>query len=150
MSGSAPVALPIIVGELVSSRRVVRVRIAGETRYVPVEYASRYRDALGTPLPPGLAEVFLAKSEDPLREILRRYARTHGPFTTADLAARYRLSSSALDVALHALHGLGKLLEGGKLRTNVGSTVPLSKAAQAQELIEQHKTKRGKVVLKVA
>ena len=98
--------------ELVSSRRAVRVRIAGETRYIPVEYASRYRDALGTPLPPGLAEVFLAKSEYPLREILRRYARTHGPFTTIDLVARYGLSPSALDAALHALHALGKLLEG--------------------------------------
>ena len=28
------------------------------SRYVPVEYAARYRDALGTPLPPGLPEFF--------------------------------------------------------------------------------------------
>src|SRR6202047_1531551 len=35
--------------ELVNSRRALGVRIAGETRYIPVEYASRYRDALGTP-----------------------------------------------------------------------------------------------------
>ena len=100
------------IGELVSSRRAVRVRIANDTRYIPVEYASRYRDALGTPLPPGLAEVFLAPSEDPLREILRRYARTRGPFTTAQAAARYRLPLAMAGPALHALHGLGKLLEG--------------------------------------
>ena len=100
------------IGELVNSRRAVRVRIAGGSRYIPVEYASRYRDALGTPLPPGLAEVFLAQSEDPLREILRRYARTHGPFTTADVAARYSLLPGTVETALHALHGLGKLLEG--------------------------------------
>src|SRR5208282_2364133 len=49
------------INELANSRRAVRVRIAGDSRYIPVEYASRYRDALGTPLPPGLAEVFLAK-----------------------------------------------------------------------------------------
>jgi ATP-dependent Lhr-like helicase len=100
------------VGELAYSRRAVHVRIAGDSRYIPVEYASRYRDALGTPLPPGLAEIFLAKSEDPLREILRRYARTHGPFTTADVAERYGLPPATIDTALRGLHGLGKLLEG--------------------------------------
>src|SRR5208283_5725899 len=51
-------------------------------------------------------------SEDPLREILRRYARTHGPFTTAEVAGRYGLPPAAIEAALHALHGLGKLLEG--------------------------------------
>ncbi|HZC65043.1 MAG TPA: crosslink repair DNA glycosylase YcaQ family protein, partial [Candidatus Dormibacteraeota bacterium] len=100
------------ISELVNARRAVRVRVGGDVRYIAVEYASRYRDALGTPLPPGLAEVFLTKSEDPLREILRRYARTHGPFTTADVATRYGLPPTAVESALHALHGLGKLLEG--------------------------------------
>jgi ATP-dependent helicase Lhr and Lhr-like helicase len=100
------------ISELVHARRAVRVRVGGDTRYIAVEYASRYRDALGTPLPPGLAEVFLTKSEDPLREILRRYARTHGPFTTADVAVRYGLPPAAVETSLHTLHGLGKLLEG--------------------------------------
>ena len=50
-----------------TARRAVRVRIAGETRFIPVEYAGRYRDALGMPLPPGLAEVFLEQAGDPLR-----------------------------------------------------------------------------------
>jgi ATP-dependent Lhr-like helicase len=100
------------INDLANSRRAVRVRIAADSRFIPVEYAARYRDALGTPLPPGLAEAFLSPSDDPLREILRRYARTHGPFTTADLAARYALPPAALDTALHELHGLGKLLAG--------------------------------------
>lgn len=100
------------VTELVNSRRAIGVRIAVETRYIPVEYASRYRDALGTPLPPGLPEVFLAKSEEPLREILRRYARTHGPFTTADVTHRYALPNETVQAALRALHASGKLLEG--------------------------------------
>jgi ATP-dependent helicase Lhr and Lhr-like helicase len=100
------------VTELVNSRRAIGVRIAGELRYIPVEYASRYRDALGTPLPPGLPEVVLAKPEEPLREILRRYARTHGPFTSADVALRYGLSDETVQTTLRALHGSGKLLEG--------------------------------------
>ncbi len=100
------------VNELVDARRAVRVRIAGESRYIPVEYASRYRDAFGTPLPPGLADVFLERSDDPLLEILRRYARTHGPFTTAEVAQRYALPPANLEVALRALHGSGRFLEG--------------------------------------
>jgi ATP-dependent Lhr-like helicase len=107
---SAEVAATIT--ELTDLRRTVRVRIAGDSRFIPVEYASRYRDALGTPLPPGLADVFLEPSEDPLREILLRYARTHGPFTIAEVAGRYGLPPSNVEKALHTLHGLGKLLEG--------------------------------------
>jgi ATP-dependent Lhr-like helicase len=100
------------ISKLLNSRRAVRVRIAGDTRFIPVEYAGRYRDAFGTPLPPGLAEVFLEKSSDPLTEIIRRYARTHGPFTSADFAARYQLQVPAVESVLRALNSQGKLLEG--------------------------------------
>jgi ATP-dependent helicase Lhr and Lhr-like helicase len=100
------------IAELVNARRALRIRVAGESRFIAVEYASRYRDAIGTPLPPGLAEVFLAQSEDPLREIVRRYARTHGPFTTEEVARRYGLQPAAVDAVLGALHGRGKVLEG--------------------------------------
>ena len=75
-------------------RRVLNVRIGGEARFIPVEYAARYRDALGIPLPPGLAETFLAPVAAPLAGILRRYARTRGPFTTADAAGRYGISAA--------------------------------------------------------
>src|SRR5262249_18424973 len=105
-------AIASTINDLGNARRAVRVRIAGESRFIPVEYAGRYRDALGTPLPPGLAEVFLISSEDPLREIIRRYARTHGPFTTQELATRYALQPSQVDAVLRTLHGKGKLLEG--------------------------------------
>jgi ATP-dependent Lhr-like helicase len=105
-------AIASTITDLTSARRAVRVRIAGESRFIPVEYAGRYRDSLGTPLPPGLAEVFLTSSEDPLRELIRRYARTHGPFTTQELATRYALQPAQVDAVLRALHGKGKLLEG--------------------------------------
>lgn len=100
------------VARLSAARRILRIRVAGETRHVPVEYAARYRDAFGIPLPPGLAEAFQRPTAEPLAEIARRYARTHGPFTTADLARRYALGSDSIDATLRSLHAQGKLLEG--------------------------------------
>jgi ATP-dependent Lhr-like helicase len=98
--------------ELINARRAVRVRIVGEARTIPAEYAGRYRDGLGTPLPPGLAEAFLQAPADPLTEIIRRYARTHGPFTTADIATRYQLQMPAVEAVLNKLNSQSKLLEG--------------------------------------
>jgi ATP-dependent helicase Lhr and Lhr-like helicase len=100
------------VSELIRARRAVRVRIAGESRTIPVEYAGRYRDALGTPLPPALAEAYLERTAEPLAEIVRRYARTHGPFTTTNVAARYHLQPSVIEAVLRSLNAQGKLLEG--------------------------------------
>ncbi len=77
-----------------------------------MEYAARYRDAVGVPLPPGLAGVFLEATDRPLFELLRRYARTHGPFTTADVVTRFGLAPSQIEPVLRRLHGDGKLLEG--------------------------------------
>ncbi len=105
-------AVASTVEELLAARRVLRVRIAGEARLIAVEYAGRYRDALGTPLPPGLADVFLESVPDPLSGLLRRYARTHGPFTTADVSARFGIAAGEADTLLRGLHGEGKLLEG--------------------------------------
>ena len=75
--------------KLVAERRVARVRIAGEERYIAAEDAGMYRDALGVPPPPGLPESFLEADEDPLVTLVRRYARSHGPFPTAQATARY-------------------------------------------------------------
>ncbi len=100
------------VEELARVRRVVRVQLAGESRFIAVEDAARYRDTFGVPLPPGLPEVWLESATNPLLSIVRRYARTHGPFTTADLAKRYAMGAARIEPLLRILHGDGKLLEG--------------------------------------
>ena len=100
------------IANLSASRRLLRIRLAGEVRYIPVEYAARYRDAFGVPLPPGLAEAFLKSSDELFTEIVRRYARTHGPFTAMDFAKRYALDAASIEPILHALHSQGTLLEG--------------------------------------
>ena len=98
--------------DLLDARRVLRIHLAGEARFIPVEYAARYRDAFGVPLPPGLPQVFVERAAEPLADVARRYARTHGPFTLFDLSNRYALSPAAFEPVLHSLHAQGKLIEG--------------------------------------
>ena len=100
------------VEQLVQQRRVLRIRLASQSRYIAVEDSARYRDAFGVALPPGLPDIWLEKSADALLSIVRRFARTHGPFTTADVAARYAIEAPRIELLLRALHGEGKLLEG--------------------------------------
>jgi ATP-dependent Lhr-like helicase len=98
--------------ELLHARRAVTVNISGESRAIPVEYAGRYRDALGVPLPVGLPESLLAPAPQASQDLTRRYARTHGPFSTGDFAARYGLGRATAEVMLKELTAAGKLLEG--------------------------------------
>jgi ATP-dependent Lhr-like helicase len=98
--------------ELVRLRRAIAVSIAGEPRIVPIEYASRYRDALGVPLPPGLPESLLEPAAHAAEDLGRRYARTHGPFTTLDFAQRYGIGRSIAEALLKELAASGRLLEG--------------------------------------
>ena len=101
-----------LITQLERERRIVRASVAGEKRYIAVEDAARYRDALGVPLPPGLPEIWLDKSEAPLLSLLRRYGRTHGPFTTARAATRFGLQNAEVEPLLVSLNTQGKLLEG--------------------------------------
>jgi ATP-dependent Lhr-like helicase len=98
-----------MLAELEKQRRAVRMRIAGEERWVASEDAGLYRDALGAVPPGGLPEVFLEAVEEPLARLTRRYARTHGPFTTAEVSKRY-----AIDLApvLRDLERAGNLVQG--------------------------------------
>ena len=70
------------------------------------------RDALGTALPPGIAESLLTPVDDPLGRLLGRYARTHGPFVAAEPAARFGLGVAVVTDALRRLTGSGRLAEG--------------------------------------
>jgi ATP-dependent Lhr-like helicase len=97
---------------LVRARRALALRMAGDIRYVAVEDAARYRDALGIPPPPGVPEALLAPVIDPLGDLALRYARTHSPFTAADLAIRLGLSAAAAEDLLVRLTAEDRLLEG--------------------------------------
>jgi ATP-dependent Lhr-like helicase len=101
------------VDRLVRSRRLLELRIAGERRLIAAEDAARYRDGLGIPLPPGLATALLEPVAHPVLELVRRYARTHGPFTLREPAERFALDTTAVEDALRQLAHEGRVLEGG-------------------------------------
>jgi ATP-dependent Lhr-like helicase len=98
---------------LVEQRRVLEVRIAGVPRYIAVEDAARYRDALGTVLPMGIPATLLEPAEAPLRNLVSRYVRSHGPFRVEDIAARFGAGTDVLRATLNELAASGRVLEGG-------------------------------------
>ncbi len=98
--------------ELAAARRAIRVRIAGQDHWAAVEDAGRLRDALGTALPVGVPEAFTEPVKDPLGDLLARYARTHGPFTSVTAAARFGLGVAVTEGALHRLAAGGRVVQG--------------------------------------
>src|SRR5919201_4357602 len=80
--------------KLIAERRAAPVRIGGQQRYIAAEDAGLYRDALGVPPPAGLPDSFLDSPQDPMVAVARRYARTHGPFPTNQMAKRYGVDPS--------------------------------------------------------
>ena len=98
--------------ELLATRRAVEVSIAGDARLVAVENAARYRDALGTPLPAGLPAALLEPGADAVGDLLKRYARTHGPFASHDIAVRFGLPLALIEATLSRLTAAGRLVEG--------------------------------------
>jgi ATP-dependent Lhr-like helicase len=93
-------------------RRAVLVRVGGEARWIAAEDAGRYREALGASLPVGLPEAFLAPGARPLESLARRWARTHVPFVTADLATRWGTPAGAVEEALGLLAARGEIIAG--------------------------------------
>ncbi len=98
---------------LLRAKRVLEVNIGHEKRLIAVEDAARYRDALGIPLPPGIAPSLLAPVTAPVLELVRRYARTHGPITAQEAAQRFGLDLQPVEAVLHALVLDGRVVEGG-------------------------------------
>ncbi|MEU6697476.1 ATP-dependent helicase [Pseudonocardia sp. NPDC046786] len=103
---------PAWFDELTGARRALRVRIAGEDRFVAIEDAGRIRDALGAALPVGVPEAFTDPVADPLGDLVLRYARTHGPFTAGECAARFGLGVAVVAGVLERLTGTGRLVKG--------------------------------------
>ncbi|HJQ48673.1 MAG TPA: DEAD/DEAH box helicase, partial [Amycolatopsis sp.] len=103
---------PEWLSDLVGQRRVIRVRVAGEERNLSIEDAGRVRDALGVALPIGVPEAFTEPVDDPLGDLLSRYARTHGPFPARHAAERFGLGMAVVSGVLDRLTAEGRLVRG--------------------------------------
>jgi ATP-dependent Lhr-like helicase len=112
------------LAELEGSRRAIRVRIAGEQRWLAIEDAGRVRDALGAALPVGVPEAFTEPVADPLADLVSRYARTHGPFRAHEVAERLGLGVAVVGTALARLAAAGRVVQGefspGELAAHAG------------------------------
>ena len=103
------------LAELSGSRRAVAIRITGEPageRWIAIEDVARYRDAIGVQSPSGVPQAFLAPTKAALEGLLGRWARTHGPFLSAEPARRWGLPAGIIEDALLRLMANGTLLRG--------------------------------------
>lgn len=97
---------------LLNERRAIRVQIAGEDRVAAAEDAGRLHDGIGATISPGLPGAFTAPVEAALDDLVARYARTHGPFTTAEVAGRLGITVDAALVVLARLEAEGRVVHG--------------------------------------
>lgn len=95
-----------------ASRRALPVGYAGETWWVAIEDIGRLRDAVGVAVPVGVPASFVEEVPDPLGELLGRYARTRGPFTTRSAAERFGLGLRVAADVLGRMALDGKLIRG--------------------------------------
>ncbi|WP_234361906.1 DEAD/DEAH box helicase [Plantactinospora sp. BB1] len=105
---------------LAQARRILQVRVAGQERWIGVEDAGRYRDALGVALPVGVAQAYLEPVADPLGDLVARYARTHGPFAAGTCAARFGLGVFVVEQTLRRLGADGRVVSGEFSPTGAG------------------------------
>ena len=97
------------LGQLAGERRAMRLRLGGQLRWAAAEDAGLLRDALGAVPPSGLPEVFIADVPDAMERLVRRWARVHGPFESAQLRDRYGVD---LTPVLAGLERSGELVRG--------------------------------------
>jgi ATP-dependent Lhr-like helicase len=108
-SGLIGTTLDTALASLARSNRIWR---AGSERWAIIEDAARLRDALGTPLPIGIPSAFIEPVDDPLGDLVSRFARTHAPFTVAAVADRLGLGTAVVLSALRTLASQRRVVEG--------------------------------------
>ena len=128
---------------LLRERRAVRVRVAGEERLIAAEDAGRYRDALGAMPPGGLPDAFLTGTDptDALQQLVLRFARGRGPFTTEEANARFGRDLTAVLVALERVAPFARRAPPGRQRARV---VRSRRAAAPAPCVPRRAPSRGR------
>lgn len=97
---------------LAASKRALRVSFADSIWWSAIEDIGLLRDGIGVAVPVGVPTAFTEGVDDPLGELLGRYARTRGPFTTHDAATRFGLGLRVTADVLGRMAIDGKLIRG--------------------------------------
>jgi ATP-dependent Lhr-like helicase len=97
---------------LYAAKRVLPVSFSGRSWWVAIEDIGRLRDGVGVAVPVGVPASFTGPVADPLGELIGRYARTHAPFTTTDVAERFGLGLRVAADVLGRLVADGRLVRG--------------------------------------
>ncbi|BBX35366.1 DEAD/DEAH box helicase [Mycolicibacterium mageritense DSM 44476 = CIP 104973] len=97
---------------LQAAKRALPVTFAGQSWWVAVEDIGLLRDGLGVPVPVGVPAAFTESVTDPLSDLIGRYARTHGPFSTDQVAARFGLGLRVTSDVLGRMAIDGRLVRG--------------------------------------
>ncbi|KDE98653.1 ATP-dependent helicase [Mycolicibacterium aromaticivorans JS19b1 = JCM 16368] len=95
-----------------AARRALPLSYAGQSWWAGIEDIGRLRDAVGVAVPVGVPTSFTEAVPDPLGELMGRFARTRGPFTTAEAAARFGLGLRVAADVLGRMSVDGKLVRG--------------------------------------
>jgi ATP-dependent Lhr-like helicase len=103
---------------LLRERRAIRLPLGRSDALAAAEDAGRYRDALGIMPPGGLPDVFLEGGPESLEQLVVRFARGRGPFTTAEATERFGRDVEPVLLALERADRLvrGELRPGGTER----------------------------------
>jgi ATP-dependent Lhr-like helicase len=97
---------------LLAAKRVLTVSFAEAQWWVAIEDIGLLRDGVGVAVPVGVPTAFTESVDDPLGELLGRYARTRGPFTTHEAAARFGLGLRVTADVLGRMAIDGRLIRG--------------------------------------
>ena len=102
--------LPTLVESL--GNRVHVLQLGGRDHLVATSDLGLLRDALGIPVPAGAPVADDTPGRDPVTQLIARYARTHAPFTVAQVAGAFGLGPATALVVLEREVAARRLVEG--------------------------------------
>jgi ATP-dependent helicase Lhr and Lhr-like helicase len=88
------------VDELVGTRRITPIEIGGSERYIDPQDAELYARALH------------AHAAEAMSTLIERWAKTHGPFESTELAQRFGVDEARILPVLEGLENVGTLARG--------------------------------------
>ena len=97
---------------LLRDNRIFRFKRGEDEVFAAVEDAARLRDALGIVIPVGVPLAFQEPAARPVRDLVRRWCRTHGPQSLEQIASQLALAVGVVREQLNQLEQEGQVISG--------------------------------------